>query len=68
LTIDLAPSFLDMASLLNKTHIESFDGISFLPLAESHPEANTDRSFLIEYKGEGRLHDKIDEGYPQLLS
>ena len=57
-TIDLAPTFLEMAEV-KVDRDDLFDGESFL--AKAGRETTEPRTFLLEYKGEG-LHEKIDRG------
>ena len=74
LSIDLAPTFLDMTGAdYSDKKTSLFDGISFLDaittdgsLATATAAAKRE-SFLIEYTGEGG-HRKIDKGMQQLFS
>ena len=60
LTVDFAPTFLNMAGVEKRKFQESFDGESFLAKASCEKgDEDTHRDFLIEYEGEGN-HLRID--------
>lgn len=61
--VDYAPTFLDMAGILNSSSVDedTFDGVSFLGLIENRDEVRRRKDLLVEYTGEGG-HIHIDQG------